>query len=160
MHISGALAMVCAGIIVGYIVRSNPDTDIKALDNFWEAIDEILNAILFTLLGMEVLLLEIYPYFNFMLLSIITVLLSRYLSVNAVIVSINHFSKQKFNKMVKNSLIWGGLRGGLAVGLALSLPDSQSKNIILTATYATVVFSIIIQGGTFNKLTRYWEKTK
>ncbi len=149
LEISGPLAMVTAGIFIGNRGRpfSMSENDSRAVDQFWEIIDEILNAILFVLIGFEVLLIDL----DFLQLvcagaGIMIVLLSRLISVGIPLQCFKLFKKYPPNQI--KIMVWGGLRGGLAVALALSLPNSELRSMVLTLTYFTVVFAILVQGMT------------
>ncbi len=155
LHISGALAMVVAGIITGNKSREEGMSDVTRdyIDRFWEMMDEVLNAILFMLIGFEMLIIP----FNFTLLwlgciTIIIVLLARFISVAIPITILKY--KKTFEKNVIPILTWGGLRGGISVALALSLPSSDFKVIFVAITYIIVLFSIIVQGLTIGKFAK------
>ena len=122
---------------------------------FWHLLDETLNAILFILIGLEIIL--IFDSFNLMylLLSIVTiflVVLSRYIGVSIPIVILSQF--KEFEKNTAKIITWGGLRGGLSIALALNLPDTMGdvKSLILILTYAVVLFTILVQGLTMEKI--------
>ncbi len=155
LHISGPIAVVVAGLLIGNHGRLFAMSDVtkKHLDIFWELIDEILNAILFVLIGLEVLVLD----FNHLVLiagvlSIPLVLLARFISVGVTLNILKLFSP--FNKGAVRIMTWGGLRGGISVALALSLPPGPEREIILVTTYSVVVFSILVQGLTMGRLIR------
>jgi len=155
LHVSGPLAMVVAGIITGNKVKDEVLSDVSRdyLGKFWELIDEILNAILFLLIGLEMLIIKI----NITVLiigsiSIITVLLARWISVFFPILLLRY--KIKFEKHAVAILTWGGLRGGLSVALALSLTPEMHRDDFVLITYIIVVFSILVQGLTIGGLTR------
>ncbi len=155
LHISGPLAMVVAGIITGNKSREEGMSDISRdyIDKFWEMIDEVLNAILFLLIGFEMLIVP----FNFTLLwlgciSIVIVLLARFISV-AIPISILK-RKTVFERNAIPILTWGGLRGGISVALALSLPASMFSEVFVSITYIIVLFSIIVQGLTIGKFAK------
>jgi CPA1 family monovalent cation:H+ antiporter len=115
------------------------------LDGFWELVDEILNAVLFVLIGLEVMVLNATGLELFAgLLAVPIVLFARLVSVAIPITMLRFF--RTFSPHVVKILTWGGLRGGISVALALSLPAGQERHIILTITYAVVVFSIVVQG--------------
>jgi CPA1 family monovalent cation:H+ antiporter len=157
LHTSGPLAIVAAGLLIGNHGRSfaMSETTRKNLDTFWELIDEILNAILFILIGIEVLVLEInLQYFLAGLMIIPLVLLVRLVSVGVPFGLIRQ--RMPFRKNAVKALTWGGLRGGIAVALALSIPQSPQRGIIVFITYMVVVFSIVVQGLTIKKLLRKW----
>ena len=122
---------------------------------FWHLLDETLNAILFILIGLEIIL--IFDSFNLMylFLSIVTiflVVLSRYIGVSIPVVILSQF--KDFEKNTAKIITWGGLRGGLSIALALNLPDSMGdvKSLILILTYAVVLFTILVQGLTMEKI--------
>lgn len=159
LHTSGPLAMVMAGLLVGYYSRSGDilsDKSQEYIDKFWELVDEILNALLFVLTGLEVLVLDI-PGRTFIagLLAIGVVLVARVVAVAAPLQLL------KLSKTFQPSyrsvpiLTWGGLRGGLAVALALSLPHSAARDMLVGITYVVVVFSIIGQGLTIGPLVQW-----
>lgn len=155
LHVSGPLAMVVAGIIIGNRGKkfAMSVTTREYLDKFWELIDEILNAILFILIGLEILIIK--KDINFVeigLISIILVLLSRYLSIGISIILIKF--KRTFPKNTIWVLTWGGLRGGISVALALSLNDNMNRELFVTVTYIIVLFSILAQGLTIGKYVK------
>jgi CPA1 family monovalent cation:H+ antiporter len=153
LHISGPLAMVVAGIVIGNKARQNAVSDQtkEYLDKFWDLTDEILNAILFMLMGLEMLIVNIDK--TILIISIITigiVLLARWVSV-ALPVSLMRY-RLKFEKNAIAILTWGGLRGGLSIALALSLPEDMHRDQFVSITYIVVLFSITVQGLTIGKL--------
>jgi len=149
LKISGPLAMVVAGIfLANYKSSLHHRTE---LTHFWELTDELLNTILFLLLGFELLAIDFNKAFIIAsLFMIFIVLLTRYVTV-ALPISCMHLWRKKIPYTI-SILSWGGLRGGLAVALALSIPDNPMRNAILAMTYAVVLFSILIQGTTIKKL--------
>ena len=153
LHISGPLAMVIAGLVIGNHGRSlaMSDKTRKHLDMFWELIDEVLNAVLFVLIGMEILVLSFKGEYLLAALVIIPmVLLVRFVSVGIPVVLLRRF--RTFSPRVLEIMTWSGLRGGISVALALSLPLGAERDVILAITYAVVVFSIVVQGLTINAL--------
>ena len=156
LHVSAPLAMVTAGLIVGNeTVRSASMSDVteKYVDKFWELIDILLNAVLFVLIGMEMLLLVFEgKYIIAGLIAIPVVLACRYISL---FLPINLF-KKKLDFVPKTNLImtWGGLRGGISIALALSLTNDMERDLFLVITYIVVVFSILVQGLTVGKLIK------
>jgi CPA1 family monovalent cation:H+ antiporter len=153
LHISGPIAIVVAGLFIGNHGRllAMSDRTRDHLDTFWELVDEVLNAVLFVLIGLEVLVLTFNGmYFVAGLLMIPILLITRFLSVGVPVTILRRF--RSFSPNVVKILTWGGLRGGISVALALSLPPGKHREVILAVTYAIVVFSIIVQGLTIGKL--------
>ncbi len=153
LHLSGPIAIVVAGLLIGNHGRlfAMSNRTRQHLDDFWELVDEVLNAVLFVLMGLEVLVLSWHPrYLTAIALLIPLVLLSRFVSVAVPIVFMRRF--RTFSPHVIKILTWGGLRGGISVAMALSLPPGNHRNVVLTITYAVVVFSIIVQGLTVGRL--------
>lgn len=153
LHMSGPIAMVVAGLFIGnqgmkFAVSDNTRDYIR---KFWSLLDEILNSVLFLLIGLEVLIIaQRADHIGVALLVIPITLFARWV---AVFVPITILSRWKtFTKGAIPILTWGGLRGGIAVALALSLPANEYKPTILTITYAVVLFSIIVQGLTIKAL--------
>lgn len=154
MDISGPLTMVAAGLIIGYsrrkILNKTPE-DRGYIGIFWELIDDVLNAILFLLIGFELLLIPDIGHFWFLgIACILVTLLARYIAIRVPTIIIPF--KEKFSKGTITLLVWGGLRGGVSIALALSLPQGPYKEAIIAATYFVVVFSIIVQGLSISKL--------
>lgn len=159
LHVSGPLAMVVCGLLVGNAGRALAMSDVtrRYVDMFWELVDEILNAVLFVLIGLEVLLIQ----FSFPLLwggmaAIAVTLIARWLTVGLPVgLLTTHFRLPKGSSKV---LTWGGLRGGISVALALSLPDTggadSTRATILALTYGVVVFSVLVQGLTIGRVVR------
>ena len=149
LHTSGPIAIVVAGLITGNVLRKHAMSDETrhSVDDFWELIDEMLNVILFALIGMEILIIPFESeWFLAGLMLILIVLLVRFFSVGLPVRLISIVAPVTPN-LVK-ILVWGGLRGGISVALALSLPEGDSRDIILFLTYVVVVFSIVVQGLT------------
>ncbi len=149
LHISGPIAVVIAGLFIGnHGARfAMSEKTRNHVFQFWEISDEILNSVLFLLIGLEVLVVSFRPdVVSAALMAIPVVLVARWISV-AIPITALKFGGQ-FSDGAITILTWGGLRGGISVALALSLPDNAYKAPILTITYAVVVFSIIFQGLT------------
>ena len=155
LHTSGPIAIVVAGLLTGNVLRKHAMSDQtrQSVDDFWELIDEILNVILFALIGLEVLIIPFEPQWLIGgLLLIPMVLLVRSIAVGLPVRLIG-LKKQVAPHLVK-ILVWGGLRGGISVALALSLPAGEFRDLILFLTYVIVVFSIIVQGLTIGPFIR------
>ena len=153
LHLSGPIAMVVAGLLIGnkgmrFAVSENSKDHIR---KFWSLLDEILNSVLFLLIGLEVLIIaQRADHVGVALLIIPVTLVARWC---AVFIPITFLSRWRtFTVGAVPILTWGGLRGGIAVALALSLPANDYKATILTITYAVVLFSIIVQGLTIKSL--------
>ena len=156
LHLSAPIAIVVAGLFIGNHGRNfamSEDTR-QNLDTFWELADEVLNAVLFLLIGLEVMVLSYnWKSFTGALLAIIIVLSARLLSVSVPIQLLKRF--RSFSPHVVKILTWGGLRGGISIALALSLPAGSERDVLLAMTYGVVVFSILVQGlsiGSFLKM--------
>ncbi len=154
-HVSGPLAMVIAGLITGNSGKEYGMSVITAeyIDKFWELIDEIMNAILFVLIGLELLIIQTNTKIVFIsFILIVIILLTRYISV--LLPSIAIRQKEKITHRTLMILTWGGLRGGISIALALSIHPVLNKDIWVTVTYIIVCFSILIQGMTIGTFAR------
>ncbi len=155
LHMSGPIAMVVAGLFIGNQGArfAMSDTTREHLFHFWELMDEILNSVLFLLIGLEVLVVSFsMKHMTAAMLAIPIALLGRSLGVGIPMAALS--VRMTFTQGAIPVLIWGGLRGGIAVALALSLPENEFKPLILTATYAVVIFSIVVQGMTMKALVK------
>lgn len=162
LHVSGPLAMVVAGLMVGgpqARSRAMSQTVETYVDKFWELIDILLNALLFVLIGMEILVLEYRSeYLLAGLLMIPIALLCRHISL---LLPVALFEKRLgFVPHTHLVMTWGGLRGAISIALALGLTDTMHRELFLVVTYVVVIFSIIVQGLTVEKLVsrlgKYW----
>lgn len=156
LHFSGPLAMVVAGLLIGrktkYPAMSEETEDY--VSKFWEIMDMIFNAILFVLIGLELLIIPIQRnYLPAGLILIVVVLLARYLSllIPAPLLSL----RTSFDKNSLKIMTWGGLRGGISIALALAIPHSPERSFIITVTYMIALFSIIVQGLSIKKVVRF-----
>jgi len=154
-HLSGPLAMVMIGLMIGNHGRSMAMSDKTRhyVDLFWELIDEILNAILFVLIGLEVVMITFSS--NLFMAGGLTILIALLARLIVVGITTTTFHKQlELPSGAWKVLTWGGLRGGISVALVLQLPDGTERDILLALTYAVVVFSILIQGLSIGKVAR------
>lgn len=154
LHVSGPLAMVVAGLIIGNDRLRNTSmsqTTEVFVDKFWKLVDSLLNALLFVLIGLELLIIQFEGgYLVAGLIVIALVLLARFLSL---ITPVRLFSKRlEFLPYTTTIMTWGGLRGGISIALALSLPEEMNRDFLLTITYIVVIFSILVQGLTIAKM--------
>jgi len=155
IHVSGPLAMVVAGLLIGNTGRSfaMSERTQEHLDMFWELVDEILNAVLFMLIGFELVVLSLQG--RYLLAGAILVpvaLLVRFVSVGLPFVVMRRF--MELSPHAIKVLTWGGIRGGISVALALALPEGPERQLILTMTYVVVLFSIVVQGLTLGRVVR------
>lgn len=160
LHVSAPLAMVVCGLVIGNSLDVNHDMDSKAkhlLNEVWEVLDEVLNGILFVLIGLALHLLEFDSKFLIMgVVAIGIVLLARFVSIYATYSLLKHPELRPIDTV--KVLTWGGLRGGISIALALSLGNYPFGNGIILMTYIVVLFSIIVQGLTIGKLVKSLEK--
>lgn len=155
LDVSGPLAMVTAGILIGNRGRRKAMSDLtrEQLDQFWELLDSMLNAVLFVLIGLEALVLPFSgPLFAAGLVAIGVTLLARLLTAGMPVAALG--ARSGLPAGAWQALTWGGLRGGISVALALSLPASPERNMLVTITYIVVVFSVLVQGLSVERLVR------
>ncbi len=155
LHVAGPIAMAVAGLLIGnYGTRfAMSDRTRQHLTSFWSLVDEILNSVLFLLIGMEIAAIVLDQ--NFILAGILAiplVLFARFLAVGVPFSLLKPF--MPFTRGALPVLVWGGLRGGISIALALSLPDSPVTDLILTVTYVVVIFSVVVQGATMGMAAR------
>ena len=155
LHVSGPLAMVVAGLLIGNRGRAlaMSEETIRHLDSFWELSDEFLNSVLFVMIGLEVLILDLGPGFlSAGILAIPLVLFARFVSVGVPVQLLK--SLRSFSPHAVKILTWSGLRGGISVALALSLPPGPERDLLVAVTYVVVTFSIVVQGLTVGSVAR------
>ncbi|MFC1121806.1 cation:proton antiporter [Pasteurella multocida] len=164
LHVSGALAMVVAGILIGNWTRHTGFSKQSQLylDHFWEMIDHFLNSLLFLLIGLALLLVDFGTQgFILLILAIPICLIGRYISVWMPFKVMQRF--RSYNPYTLRILTWGGLRGGLSLAMALSIPKGMLylehigmdvRDLLLVMTYAVVTFSILVQGSTIETMIK------
>lgn len=154
LHISGPVAMAVAGLLIGNhgVAYAMSDVTRDYVHKFWALIDEILNAVLFLLIGLEaVVLAGQLGLLGLGLLTIPLVLAARAVSVGAPLTAWRSLLPFRLAFPV---MVWGGLRGGISIALALSLPSGPMKDVLVAATYVVVLFSVLVQGGTIGGVVR------
>ena len=160
LHLSGPLAMVTMGLFIGNEGRSDKLAQATGeyVYKFWHLLDEALNAILFILIGLEMIVIAQTfkaDYIAIGMIAVAVVLVARFIGVSVPITLMSRW--RSFEKGTIAILTWGGLRGGLSVAMALSLPDEllgEYKDLIVASTYSVVLFSILVQGLTISKLIK------
>ena len=153
MGVSGPIAVVAAGLFIGSAsdVLCTQKDDMQLLHDAWDLIDEILSSILFVIIGLELLSISTqYGHVFVAVLLIPVTLAARYASIYSTLKLFPRLSG--LHPMITNILTWGGLRGGISIALVLSLPAGETRDILMTATYAVVLFSVFVQGPTLNKV--------
>lgn len=153
--------MVVAGLIIGNSLHAkNNSAELKNhMRIFWKVLDEIFNAVLFVLIGLEIIRLNfVWQHLVLGLIAIVIVLGSRYISIYLSNLLLKKPHKAKGPE--RRILTWAGLRGGISIALALTLPESEVRELILFSTYIVVVFSILIQGLTLGTWVRHIYKTE
>ncbi len=155
LHVSAPITVVTAGLLLGTLARAGhwPPAAAGHVADFWTLVDEVLNAVLFVLIGLEVLVLHIAPPIVLAgLLAIPLVVGARALSVGLPLAALSR--PHRVPGEVIAILTWGGLRGGISVAMALSLPPGALRDLLVTVTYVVVVFSILVQGLSLGPLVR------
>ncbi|MBC7536735.1 MAG: sodium:proton antiporter [Ferruginibacter sp.] len=148
-HASIPLAAVVAGLVVGNKSFGKDHVANQFLNNVWQLLDGILNTILFVMIGLQLLILPFLKHYWLIgLTSILIILIARMISVSLIA----FFELRRVNLVNLSILTWAGLRGGISIAMALSLPVSPYREVILSCCYFIVIFSIIVQGLTLNKL--------
>ncbi|MCC8408214.1 sodium:proton antiporter [Mucilaginibacter sp. UR6-1] len=160
LHVSAPLAVVAAGLLIGShsFKRNESIKEGENLEKVWSLADELLNTILFVLIGLQLVSITVRPdYLLIGAVSIVILLIARMLSIILPVALLRRTLALQYSSVA--ILTWGGLRGGISVALALSLPDSEYKPLILTAGFVIVIFSIVVQGLTLNKFINMVVKT-
>lgn len=155
VNVSAPITMVAAGLVVGNHGRmlGMSNRTRKHLDMFWELLDEILNGVLFILMGLEMMVITIKPeQMPMCAVAVLAVLAGRFISVYIPITCMR--ARHGFGRGTVALMTWGGLRGGISIALALSLPPVVDKDLILAMTYVTVLFSVLVQGTTFRRMAQ------
>jgi CPA1 family monovalent cation:H+ antiporter len=155
LHVSAPIMAVCAGLLIGDIgAKHGMSAQTREyVDAFWKLIDEILNAVLFLMIGFEVFAVTFD--FDVLITGVLSIGLALLARFSAVFIPVLLLKRsQDFSNGIVPIMTWGGLKGGISVALALSLPDSEWKPMILAATYIVVIFSIIIQGLTIAPMAK------
>jgi CPA1 family monovalent cation:H+ antiporter len=155
LHVSGPVAMAVAGLIMGNqgVQYAMSDSAKDYVVKFWEVIDEILNSVLFLLIGLEAI--TVWHESRIMIVALAAipiVLVARLISVGAPLVLLSRI--HNLGRGTLPILVWGGLRGGISIALALSIPPGPYQELILASTYAVVFFSVLVQGSTIGRLAR------
>ncbi|HXS58094.1 MAG TPA: sodium:proton antiporter [Hanamia sp.] len=157
LEVSIPLAAVTAGLIIGNESLDKRHIADQFLSKIWQLFDEVLNTILFVMIGLQLVIMPfLNHYWQIGFFSIIVILIARLVSVSMPAIFL--LRKVSFNNLF--ILTWAGLRGGISVAMALSLPDSPYREIILSSCYFIVIFSIIVQGLTLNKVVAKAVNTK
>lgn len=155
IHVSGPLAMVVAGLMTGNRGKELAMSDITRdyLGKFWEVTDEVLNAILFMLIGLEIVIVSFdTSYLAIGIITALIILIARFVSLYVPAVVFRF--KKVFGTKSLFIMTWGGLRGGISIALALSLPQNPYKDILVSITFVVVIFSILVQGITVEKVIK------
>jgi CPA1 family monovalent cation:H+ antiporter len=154
LEVSGPIAMVVTGLVVGnFSLPRLAEQQRAPFGTFWQAIDEVLNAVLFVVIGLHIAIVPSAGLMPTAAIAIVVCLAVRWISVNISLNALSLAGALKGDRLgLTNLLTWGGLRGGLAVAMAMSLPDSPEKAVILHMTYGVVAFSIIVQGLTISRI--------
>jgi CPA1 family monovalent cation:H+ antiporter len=154
LEVSGPIAMVVTGLVVGnFSLPRLAEQQRAPFGTFWQAIDEVLNAVLFVVIGLHIAIVPSAGLMPTAAIAIVVCLAARWISVNISLNALSVTGALKGDRLgLTNLLTWGGLRGGLAVAMAMSLPDSPEKAVILHMTYGVVAFSIIVQGLTISRI--------
>jgi CPA1 family monovalent cation:H+ antiporter len=155
LHISGPIAVVVAGVLIGNrgAVYAMSETTQQHMFAFWSLVDEILNSVLFLAIGLEVLVVQFEPSLAPMAIAAVPIVLAaRWIAVSLAVTALS--VRTRFVKGTIPILTWGGIRGGISIALALSIPTVAEKPVILAATYLVVLFTILVQGLSFSMVVK------
>jgi CPA1 family monovalent cation:H+ antiporter len=146
--------MVVTGLVVGnFSLPRLAEQQSSPFETFWQAIDEVLNAVLFVVIGLHIAVVPSTGLMPTATIAILVCLAARWISVYLSVSSLSVAGALRADRLgLTNLLTWGGLRGGLAIAMAMSLPESPEKPVILHMTYGVVAFSILVQGSTISRL--------
>ncbi|MDN3548310.1 cation:proton antiporter [Mucilaginibacter aquaedulcis] len=153
LHFSIPLAVVTAGLFAGSnsINIDNKERSHEALEKFWQLVDDMLNTILFVMIGLQLINLPfVNSYWVTGSISIVMILIARWLSIMLPLTFLRRSLNVNYSNI--NVMTWAGLRGGISIALALSLPDTPYRHLILSGSYFIVIFSVIVQGLTLNSM--------
>jgi CPA1 family monovalent cation:H+ antiporter len=153
LEVSGPIAMVVTGLVVGnFSLPRLAEQESAPFETFWQAIDEVLNAVLFVVIGLHIAVVPSTGLVPTATIAILVCLVARWISVYLSVNALSLSGALKADRLgLTNLLSWGGLRGGLAIAMAMSLPDSPEKPVILHMTYGVVAFSILVQGSSIGR---------
>jgi len=156
LHVSGPLVAAAMGLVVGYGRHSSMDPATRArVMPFWEMFDELLNMLLFMMVGMALLALPLdWDYVPFAVLSIVCALIGRIVSVSAPMALVARLRPLPVG--TTQALVWGGVRGGVSLAMALALPNMPWKPYLVTGTWAVVMFSLLVQAPTMGRVLRHY----
>ncbi len=156
VHVSAPLSVVIMGLVIGNhsTSKSMSEKTREHLFNFWGLLDELLNLVLFGLIGLEIIALSLQLHIVWLgLAAIPVVLIARGISVAIPLLALQNF--RRLNPHSATIMTWGGLRGGISIALALSLPEFHGREMLIGVTYLVVVFSLLIQATTLGKLVKH-----
>lgn len=153
LEVSGPIAMVVTGLVVGnFSLPRLAEQEGAPFETFWQAIDEVLNAVLFVVIGLHIAVVPSTGLVPTATVAILVCLAARWISVYLSVNALALKGALKADRLgLTNLLSWGGLRGGLAIAMAMSLPESPEKPVILHMTYGVVAFSILFQGASIGR---------
>jgi CPA1 family monovalent cation:H+ antiporter len=154
LEVSGPIAMVVTGLAIGnFSLPQLAQRESAPFETFWQAIDEVLNAVLFVVIGLHIAIIPSAGLLPTATIAVLVCLAARWISVFLAVNALSVAGALRADRLgLTNLLTWGGLRGGLAIAMAMSLPESPVKLVILRMTYGVVAFSILLQGSSIARL--------